>query len=255
MRLIDTHCHLDVAAFDADREAVLANSRAAGVSGIVVPGIDAAGWPGLLALCADDPGLHPALGLHPLFTDRHRHTDLAALERALAEHTPVAVGEIGLDRAVADGDPARQARLFDAQLAIARAARLPVLLHVRKAHDEVITALRRTRVTGGIVHAFNGSVQQAARYTELGFRFGFGGMLTFERSRRLRSLAAQLPREALVLETDAPDMTVASHRGARNSPEYLPEVLTALAEVCDADPTELALVTTRNAKEILQLAL
>jgi len=251
--LIDTHCHLDVEEFDPDRDRVLADARAAGLVAIVVPGIHAAGWPRLLRLCAGSRDLYPALGLHPVYLAQHRPEDIAELERRLAEAQPLAVGEIGLDFYQPDLDPARQQALFEAQLALARDAGLPVLLHVRKAHDQVLATLKRLRVRGGIAHAFNGSLQQARQYLELGFRLGFGGMLTFERSLKLRPLARSLPIEAIVLETDAPDLTVAAHRGERNSPAYLPEVLAALAEVRDADPAELAARTTRNAREVLGL--
>ncbi len=254
MPLIDTHCHLDVAAFDPDRALVLARARAVGVEAIVVPAIDAAGWPGLLALCRAHADLYPALGLHPVATHRHRDGDLAGLERLLADGELVAIGEIGLDYHLREADRARQRDLFFRQLQIARDAALPVLLHVRKAHDEVLAALRRSGGTrGGIAHAFNGSLEQARAYLGLGFRLGFGGMLTFERSTRLRRLARELPPEAIVLETDAPDMTVASHRYQRNSPEYLPEVLAALAAVRDAEPAEIAAQTTANARAVLGL--
>lgn len=253
MRLIDTHCHLDVAEFDADRAAVLARARAAGVDAIVVPGVQAATWEGLWAFCAGDPGLYPALGLHPVYLDTHTADDLQALQTWLAGRRPVAIGEIGLDYHVPGLDRARQQRLFEAQLAIARAAGLPVILHVRKAHDAVLGALKRVRVRGGICHAFNGSLQQAGQYLDLGFRLGFGGMLTFERSRRLRALAQALPAEALVLETDAPDMTVAQHHGERNSPEYLPYCLAALAAVRGEPEESVATVTTANARAALGL--
>jgi len=252
--LIDTHCHLDVEAFDADRDQVLAAARAAGLVGIVVPAIHAAGWARLLRLCASGPDLHPALGLHPIYLAQHRPEHVAALGRALVEERPLAVGEIGLDFHERDLDPARQQALFEAQLALARDAGLPVLLHVRKAHDQVLDTLKRIRVRGGIAHAFNGSLEQARRYLELGFKLGFGGMLTFERSLRLRPLARALPIEAIVLETDAPDLTVAAHRGERNSPAYLPDILAALAEVRDADPAALAAQTTANARAVLGIA-
>lgn len=254
MELIDTHCHLDVAEFDADRQAVIERSRAAGLVGIVVPAIDAQGWDRLLGLCSSQPGLYPALGLHPVYLDRHAPSDLPALEQAIANGRPIAVGEIGLDHALRELDRARQAALLEAQLAIAREAGLPVILHVRKAHDAMLAILRLARVRGGIAHAFNGSLQQAHAYLDLGFRLGIGGMLTFERSSRLRRLAAELPGEAIVLETDAPDMTVAAHRGERNSPEYLPDVLQSLAEVRQEAPEALAAQTSANARAVLGIA-
>ena len=253
MELIDTHCHLDVADFDADRPQVLQQCRDRGIRRIVVPAIAAPGWDGLLALCRAEPGLYPALGLHPVFLDRHTDADLDALPARLAAERPVAVGEIGLDFYVPELDRKRQQALFEAQLEIAREAGLPVLLHVRKAHDQVLAALKRIRVPGGIAHAFNGSLQQAGQYLDLGFRLGFGGTLTYEGSHKIRKLARALPEEALVLETDAPDMVVAGHRGERNSPAYLVDIVAALAEVRQQPVGELAAMTTRNACEVLRL--
>ncbi|MGB5178903.1 MAG: TatD family hydrolase [Gammaproteobacteria bacterium] len=253
MELIDSHCHLDVSDFDADRQAVLRRARRNGVAGIVVPGIDAAGWDPLWQLCCSEPGLYPAFGLHPVFLPQHTARDLVVLQALVQRHPPVAIGEIGLDYFVEGLDREDQQTLFESQLAIARDAGLPVILHVRKSHDQVLATLKRVRVCGGICHAFNGSQQQASLYLDLGFRFGFGGMLTFERSTRLRTLAKALPLESLVLETDAPDMTVAQHQGERNSPEYLPYCLAALAEVRDESAQEIARVTTANAREVLKL--
>jgi TatD DNase family protein len=254
MDLIDTHCHLDVADFDPDRARVLQNARAGGVHGIVIPGVTAAGWAGLHALCEHEPDLYPAYGLHPVYLDAHHEGDTDRLREYLAQGGAVAVGEIGLDYYLKDLDRARQQSLFEAQLELARDARLPVILHVRKAHDLVLETLRRIRVTGGIAHAFNGSLQQAERYIELGFMLGFGGMLTYERSSKLRALAAALPAQALVLETDAPDLVVQRHRGERNSPEYLTDCLAALAEVRNEAPEDLARQTTANARAVLRLA-
>jgi TatD DNase family protein len=251
--LIDTHCHLDVSEFDADRAAVLARARAAGVVAQVIPAVRRAGWPFLLELCRTEPDLFPALGLHPVYLDQHDDADVDALARAVADERPVAIGEIGLDWFVEQLDRTRQEALFERQLAIARDAGLPVILHVRRAHDAALAVLKRIRVAGGIAHAYSGSLEQAWQYLDLGFRLGFGGMLTFERSSKLRRLARELPLDAMVLETDAPDLTVASHRGERNSPEYLPECLAALAEVRGEDPDGVAARTTANARAVLGL--
>lgn len=251
--MIDTHCHLDLKEFDRDRREVIAAARAAGVSAMVIPAIHAEGWQGLLDLCDSHPDLYPALGLHPVYLERHRDVDLQTLERLLAQSRPVALGEIGLDFFLRDLNHDRQQALFEAQLRVAAVVCLPVLIHARKSHDQVLSALKRIRVPGGIVHAFSGSLQQAYKYIDLGFKLGFGGMLTFERSSKIRALARNLPLEAIVLETDAPDMTVAAHRGERNSPAYLPDVLASLAEVRGEDPAALEDQTSRNARDLLGL--
>lgn len=253
MELFDTHCHLDVPEFAGDRDAVLARSRDAGVSRLVIPAITEARWGELLDFCRPDSGLYPALGLHPVFTDAHRDVHIERLRERVAQERPVAVGEIGLDFFIPDPDRERQTELFEAQLAIAEEFQLPVLVHVRKAHDQVLQSLKKFSLPGGIAHAFNGSLQQAEQYLELGFYFGFGGMLTYERSKKIRKLAAELPLEHIVLETDAPDMTTAAHHGERNSPEYLPEVLAALAEVRSEPADELAVRTTANALRLFAL--
>ncbi len=251
MVFVDTHCHIDAEDFEPDRELVLTRARRVGVEALVVPAVEAATWDRLLTVCAARPGLYPALGLHPVYVDRHVEADLRSLERRLGEVSALAVGEIGLDFYLHELDRQRQHVFFEAQLAIAREAGLPVILHVRKAHDAVLAVLRRIRVRGGIAHAFNGSLQQAGQYLDLGFRLGFGGMLTYERSRRLRALARALPQEALVLETDAPDLSGEGHRGERNSPEYLPEYAAALAAVREEPLETVAEYTTRNAREAL----
>ena len=252
--MIDSHCHLDLPVFDPDRDAILRRCHGVGVSNIIVPAITAARWPALQLLCDKHAGLHAALGLHPMFIHQHRPEHLDQLDAAIDRVRPLAVGEIGLDFYRRDSDRQQQLGLFEAQLAIAARHQLPVLLHVRKAHDEVLVLLQRYSGrglnAGGIAHAFNGSLQQGRHYIELGFRLGFGGMLTFERSSKLRALARALPIEALVLETDAPDMTVASHRGERNSPEFLPEIAEVLASLRATDVAEIAARTSENCQRL-----
>lgn len=254
MEIVDSHCHIDVAAFDADRDQVLADCHGVGVTRLVVPAVAAAGWDKLLGVCRGNAGLYPALGLHPVYVDQHRQQDLDALaSRINSEPDVVAVGEIGLDFFLAELDRQRQLDLFDAQLQIAKSANLPVILHVRKAHAQVIELLKKCRVRGGVVHAFNGSLEQAKEYIGLGFKLGFGGMLSYERSRKLHLLAKALPLDAMVLETDAPDMPGAGHAGQRNSPQFLLEYLTALAELRQENIEHVAEVTTQNAIAVLGL--
>jgi TatD DNase family protein len=253
MQLFDTHCHIDVEEFDPDRVKVLADARAAGVTDLLVPAVMRATWSSLIELCAADAHLHLALGMHPVYLHRHHPEDTVALADQVALSRPVAIGEIGLDLYIEGLNPAQQQRLLEDQLEIAQEAGLPVVLHVRKAHDAMLNTLRRYHLNGGFCHAFNGSLQQADRYIEMGFCLGFGGMLTFERSSRLRRIGAQLPLETIVLETDAPDMTVASHRFERNSPAYLPEILAVLAALRGISGEEVAAQTTANARRVLRL--
>jgi TatD DNase family protein len=254
MELIDTHCHIDVEDFDPDRNEVLERCRQQGIARIVVPAVLASSWQSLLDLCRRESGLLPALGLHPVYLTQHSDTDIESLAAWVEREQPVAVGEIGLDYFVEALDRERQQHLFEAQLQVAHDADLPIILHVRKAHDQVLSTLKRYKVRGGIAHAFNGSLQQAKQYIDLGFKLGFGGMLTYERSNKLRRLAKELPLDVIVLETDAPDMTVAAHHGERNSPEYLLDCLHSLAEVRGEDPLQVAAATTRNAEQVLGLS-
>ncbi len=244
--LIDTHCHLDLPVFDTERQEILNRCAQLGIAKIIVPSIDAKGWERVLTLCNAKTSLFPALGLHPAFMHQHRPSDIQKLKQLIDQARPIAIGEIGLDFYLKNLDPEQQQTLFEAQLDIARHAALPVLLHVRKAHDAVLKILRRIRVIGGIVHAFNGSLQQARQYMDLGFKFGFGGALTYEHALRLRSLAKNLPLDTIVLETDAPDMVTSQHRGERNSPEYLIECFDALAGIRQEKREEIEAQITKN---------
>lgn len=251
--LVDTHCHLDAAEFAGDRETVHAAALAGGVSTIVVPAVAAALFPAVKECCARHPGCVAAYGIHPLYVMDAREEDLATLRAWLAAEKPVAVGEIGLDGYVADSDPARQAWFFVEQLRLAREFDLPVILHVRRAIDQVLKHLRRIRVPGGIAHAFNGSQQQAAEFIKLGFTLGFGGAMTYSGSTRIRQLAASLPPEAIVLETDAPDIPPAWLNGERNAPAELPAIAAILADLRSTTVEEVAGMTTANARRVLRL--
>lgn len=251
--LIDSHCHLDAAEFDRDRDAVIARARSAGVAMQVVPAVEAAGWPGLRALCAAGTGLYPAYGLHPMYLEAHRPEHLDALRTWLERERPVAVGECGLDHFVAGLDPVRQSAYFDAQLRLAREFALPVIVHARRAVDEVITMLRRVGGLTGVVHSWSGSEEQARQLWKLGFLVGLGGPVTYARANRLRRLAATMPLEYLLLETDAPDQPDAGIRGQRNEPARLTEVLDTIATLRDADPAGIARATSANAARLFGL--
>jgi TatD DNase family protein len=251
--LIDSHCHLDASEFDADRAQVLGRARNAGVAAQIVPAVDAQGWPKLRTLCAEETGLHPAYGLHPMYLAAHRPEHLQTLREWLERERPVAVGECGLDFYVEGLDAHAQRTYFLDQLEMAKEFDLPVVLHARRAVDEVTAALRRIGGLRGVVHSYSGSAEQARQLWKLGFCLGFGGPITYERASRLRELVATMPSEFLLLETDAPDQPLATHRGERNEPGYLPEVLRAAAALRGEDEMRLAEVTSANARRVFRL--
>ena len=239
MTLIDTHCHLDFPVFDADRTEVLHACREKNIHAIVVPGVCRKDWRRLITLCSQDEMLYPALGLHPCFLDEHHSDDLSQLAQLCETETLMAIGEIGLDfwqvkRSVDNPESNKQRYYFSEQLQIARQYQLPVLIHARKSHDEVIQYLQAVQPLKGIVHAFSGSYEQAREYLKLGFKLGFGGAYTYPKATKLRALLLKLPLDAWVLETDAPDMSPLQHHGERNSPENLIEIAQALVNLYDA---------------------
>jgi TatD DNase family protein len=255
MHLIDTHTHLDFPDFDADRAAVLARSRMQGVEKLVVLGVYQANWQRLWDLVQAEDNLYAAFGLHPVYLDQHRPEHLSELHdwlQRLAGHPRLcAVGEFGLDYFLEELDRGLQQQLFEAQLRLALEFELPALLHVRRAHAQAIATLKRLKpARGGIIHAFAGSYEEAREYIKLGFRLGIGGAPTWPQALRLRKVVAQLPLEALVLETDSPDMAPAMHPNQRNSPEYLPAICAALAELRGISPDKLAQASSQNARTL-----
>lgn len=252
--LIDTHCHLDAAEFDADRDAVMQQALANGVKRIVVPAVEYANFNAVMETSLRYPQCLPALGMHPMYTGNHRPAHLQALREAIERYKPVAVGEIGLDLFVPDLDPAMQEFYFAEQLKVARDFDLPVVLHVRKANDQVLKQLRRIQVKGGIAHAFNGSPHQANEFLKLNFKLGFGGAMTYTRALNLRRLVVELPLDAIVLETDAPDIPPSFAYKQRNSPEYLPKIALEMANLRQMEYRDFAAATSQNACEVLGLS-
>lgn len=254
LSLIDSHCHIDDARFDADRQAMLTRARAIGIEALIIPATNAAKWPRLQAIADPEEGLYPAYGLHPMYLNEHRPEHLNELAEWLARERPVAVGECGLDFYVKNLDQTRQTTYLVAQLRLARDFNLPVILHARHALDDVMKHLRRFPGLRGVVHSFSGSLQQAEQLFAMGFCIGLGGPLTFPRAQRLRKIATLLPLEALLLESDSPDQPDANHYGQRNEPAYLIEVLETLAELRDTDSTTIGLATASNARALFSLA-
>jgi TatD DNase family protein len=255
--LIDTHCHLDAAAFDADRDSIALLALQQGVSKIVIPAVTRDNFDSVIALCKQHKHCAYALGIHPMYVDKASMDDIQTLKRYVEENNPVAIGEIGLDYFVtnAKDNPeniARQAYFFTEQLKIAKQYDLPVILHVRNAVDDILKNLRRYEVSGGIAHAFNGSLQQAEQFIALGFKLGFGGAMTYSRALKIRELATKLPLESLVLETDSPDIPPEwlGSKG-RNTPLELSKIAQVLADLRQVNVSQVLDITSANALKVL----
>ena len=254
--LIDTHCHLDSHEFAEDRDAVVHAACEAGVSGVIIPAVKTENFSTVRDCCLRYPQCFPAYGMHPLFIGKTSERELVVMREWLSNELagafpPVAVGEIGLDYFAPDFDPVHQEFFFIEQLKIAQDLNLPVLLHVRRAVDQVLKCLRRISVCGGIAHAFNGSRQQAEEFIYLGFKLGFGGAMTYPGSTRIRQLASTLPLDSIVLETDAPDIPPVWLANGRNSPRELMAISHVLAELRSLSVLQVLESTGANACSII----
>jgi TatD DNase family protein len=259
---LDTHCHLDAPEFLSDIESIVERAKYAGVIGILLPAVRAQDFETVQEITHrfkhEIPYLVYTLGIHPLYTDRASESDLSTLEAAVlnAQNDPhfVGIGEIGLDYFVAELDPHRQALFFHAQLDLAKQYQLPVILHVRRSQDMILKALRQRNLSGGIAHAFNGSFQQAHQFIELGFKLGFGGAATYERALQIRRLVDELPIDAIVTETDSPDIPPAwlrAEQGRRNEPAFLPRITQVLAEIRGVEANTLSQAVIHNVSQAL----
>lgn len=255
--LIDTHCHLDASEFDEDRDQEVALAVETGVQMMVLPSILPRNYIDVILASQRYPQCCYALGIHPMHVGSARLTSTKDLDNLVektlqVENKLVAIGEIGLDFFVTKDNQGAQEQLFSEQLKVAKTHDLPVILHVRSAIDDVLKHLRRTKVRGGIAHAFNGSHQQAEAFIKLGFKLGFGGAVTYSRATKLRELAATLPLESIVLETDAPDMPPAwLEKESRNSPKELLKIAETIASLRGIPVSQIIEITSKNSMEVL----
>ena len=256
--MIDSHCHLDKPEFDADRGAVLARARAAGVTEVVVPAIGPDSWEALAAWARATPGVHFGLGVHPqLLPELDPSGDgarLETLEAALARGGAVAVGECGLDAPSAAGAPMeRQIEVLRGHLRLARQLGLPVVLHCLRAHDPLLALLAEEPLpAGGVLHSFSGSPEQVREYLRSGLHFSFAGPVTYETARKPLAAVRAVPEDRLLLETDAPDQTPRPHRG-RNEPAFVAEIAAAVARALGTTVDEVDARTTANAQALFRL--
>lgn len=255
MQLIDTHCHLDFPVFDSERAALLAECRQLGVGEYIIPAVGEENWGRVMALAAEHDGISYALGVHPWYVGGQTPAVLARLQQRLAERPRglVAVGECGLDlrsHVPQEG----QLEMFEAQIELAKEHELPLIVHSVRANDTVAKILRRLRpACGGVIHAFSGSLQQAEAFWQLGFRLGIGGVISFERANKTREAVRDMPLEALLLETDAPDMPLQGQQGAPNTPANLPIIAQLLADLRQQPLAHVASVLHESTLRTFQL--
>lgn len=253
MRLIDTHCHFDEPDFAADRLDLTQQMQAVGVSDLIFPAVSAAHWARLRDVCATSPAFHASYGLHPIYLAEHRPECVKELRGWLERENPVAIGECGLDFFLPELDATQQEALFVEHLKLAREFNLPLIIHARRSVDVIIKHLRRFPGLCGVIHSFAGSQQQADTLIRLGFYLGVGGTCTYPRAQRLRTVLANVPLEALLLETDAPDQPDSAWRGKRNDPTRLPVIATTLAALRGDTIAHIAKATTHNATRLFKL--
>ncbi len=255
MKLFDTHCHLDFAAFDEDRNILLDVLDVKGVERLVIPAIGQENWQRVLDLAASRDSLFPALGIHPMFLEDVEVSALQQLSELVTKHREkvVAIGECGLDMSLENLD--RQRVFFSEQLKLAEQVKLPVIVHHRKSHHLILPFLKKYRPSkGGVIHAFSGSYEQAMQYIDLGFKLGVGGTITYDRAQKTREAICKVPASALVLETDAPDMPIHGRQGMRNSPEYLGEIFAVLSLMTEIPGNELQAILWQNSCELFGLS-
>ncbi|NVJ61042.1 MAG: TatD family hydrolase [Gammaproteobacteria bacterium] len=253
--LVDTHCHFDFSDFDSDRDQLLSDAKQKGLLHLVIPGVKRENWRRVRELAIAHEELHFALGLHPMFMDAHTEQHLRDLEIEVTKGPVVAVGEIGLDFQFGRDNQHEQERLFNSQIQIAMNANLPVIIHCRKAHEDILKILSDNNYhNGGVIHAYNGDLNQAKRYAAHGFKLGVGGAITYERATKIRKMVSELSLEQIVLETDAPDMSPVTCQGKRNTPVHIFDNFSSLVELREESAEQIAQQTTTNALEVFRLS-
>ena len=255
--MIDTHCHIDGEEFKEDIEQVIQRAKDAGISKIFVPAICLNDLPNLLSVCRSHVGyLYPMIGLHPenIMDEDYNHA-LDQMEAMIPAANPIAIGEVGLDLYWDDTHEKEQIDVFERQISWAVKYNLPLMLHVRKAHNQllrIMNAHKNDNLTG-VFHCFTGSVEQARELLRYpGFMLGIGGVLTFKKSKLPEVLRAAVPLDRIVLETDAPYMAPTPFRGKRNESSYIPEVAKILADIYNVSLADVDAKTTENALSIFQ---
>jgi len=248
--LIDSHCHLDFDAFDSDRNAVLDRAQNQGIKHIVIPGVKRSNWKRIREICSSNAQVHACYGLHPYLAAEHTDEDILLLSRWLESNECKAVGECGLDYRKDQADRQLQLKFFTAQLDLAQVTDKPVVIHSVRATEDVIHAIKTYPGLRGMVHSYSGSYEQALQLIDLGFYISFGGAITYDNAKKLRTSATKIPLTSILLETDAPDQPDADHFNQRNEPAYLVNVLKCLSKLRAEPIEEIAAQTTKNAQDL-----
>lgn len=248
--IIDSHCHLDFDTFSDDRDAVIERARSGGIRHIIIPGVKRDHWEVIRAICSKDARLHACYGLHPYHAREHSDDDLMQLGRWLENDDCVAAGECGLDYRSNQADRQLQLKFFHAQIEMAHSIGKPVVIHSVRATEDVIGSIKNLPGLRGMIHSFSGSHEQAMQLINMGFYISFGGAITYDNAKKLRTTVAKLPLDSLLLETDAPDQPDAGHFNQRNEPAFLVNVLQCMSELRDETTEAIAAQTTRNARAL-----
>jgi TatD DNase family protein len=259
----DSHCHFDFVDFDQDREQIWRDCNARGIQHLMIPGVAPEQWQIAAAIANQHKNIVIGVGLHPHWIQKdladesipHYLTNIRQqLEQNTQQQNCVAVGECGLDSFIETSMDLQQ-QVLAVHLQLAQEAELPLIIHCCKAHNELFTLLQHYELpAGGVIHAFSGSYELAARYWAMGFRLGIGGTITYDRAQKTRAAVKQLPLEAILLETDAPDMPLSGKQGERNSPVNIIEIAQALADLRGETLASIAAQTTRNAQTLFMIA-
>ena len=252
--IIDSHCHIDFEAFDTNRDQVIQRARQLGIRHIIVPAVTAATFYRVKQTCEQYAECHPAYGLHPYFINEHKHQHLDLLEQWLELENCIGVGECGLDFYLNDLDKNKQMEFFEAQLTLADKYKLPVIIHSRKATEQVIQTLRKFPELRGMIHSYSGSYEQAIQLIDMGYYLSFGGAITYDRAKRLHSMIERLPLEHLLIETDAPDQPGQGHHGEVNEPCFIDEVINKLAVLCHTSSEKIISTTSATAHRLFSLS-
>ncbi|MDH5473020.1 MAG: TatD family hydrolase [Gammaproteobacteria bacterium] len=248
--IIDSHCHIDFESFDHDRDQVLQRAHNTGIEHIIVPGISADTWQRVKNICTQHSKLHACYGLHPYYIDQHKLNDLITLNNWIKNESPVGIGECGLDFYLKNLDRKKQMDFFDAQLEMALEYNLPVVIHCRKATEQVIQLLKSKPGLRGMIHSYSGSYEQALQLIDLGIYLSFGGAITYERATRPRDIVSRIPLDYLLIETDAPDQADSQHHKQRNEPSYIKTIIDSIANLRDENPDIICTQTSNNCRQL-----